>query len=115
MNLTQWRKERKERKNAIIALLFPIFTPSFPPSTPVIPAKAGIQMIAVRLVTRKQVRIAVSGSPLPLWACRGRFPVRIRIFRIRQARVFDGQALIRIRLDRISSYGEKRKLGEVKS
>ena len=31
------------------------------------------------------------------------------------ARVFDGQALIRIRLGWISSYGEKRRLGEVKS
>jgi len=38
-----------------------------------------------------------------------------RIFRIRPARAFNGQALIRIRLDGISGYGEKRKLGEVKS
>ena len=54
MNLTQ---RREGRKDAVIALLFPIFTPSFPlsaplsplstllfsRSTPVIPAKAGIQ------------------------------------------------------------------------
>ena len=38
-----------------------------------------------------------------------------RIFRIRPARVFDGQALIRIRLVGIYGYGEKRKLGEAKS
>jgi len=38
-----------------------------------------------------------------------------RIFRIRPARVFDGQALIRMRLVRISCYGEKRKLGEMTS
>ena len=38
-----------------------------------------------------------------------------RIFRIRPARVFGGQALIRIRLGGISSYGENRNLGEVKS
>ena len=41
--------------------------PSFPPSPSVIPAKAGIQTIAVRLAIRNQVQIAVSGSLLPLW------------------------------------------------
>ena len=33
----------------------------------VIPAKAGIQTIAARLVTRNQVQTAASGSPLPLY------------------------------------------------
>ena len=40
---------------------------------PVIPAKAGIQTVSAKLATRNQVQIAVSGSPLPLWAYRGRF------------------------------------------
>ena len=49
------------------------------------------------------------------------FFIRIRIywisgiFRIRPARVFDGQALIRICLGGNSGYGEKRESGEVKS
>ena len=47
--------------------------PSFPLSPPVIPAKAGIQTVAVRSAIRNQVRIAVIGSPLTLWAYRGRF------------------------------------------
>ena len=38
-----------------------------------------------------------------------------RIFRILPARVFNRQALVRIRLVRICGYGEKRKLGEAKS
>ena len=48
-------------------------TPSFPPPLrhsrrlSVIPAKAGIQTIAARLVTRNQVQTAASGSPLPLY------------------------------------------------
>ena len=43
-NLTQ---RRKGRKDAVIPLLFPIFT--------VIPAKAGIQRVAAKLATRNQV------------------------------------------------------------
>ena len=43
MNLTRRREGRKGRKDAVIAPLFPIFTLSFSLSTPVIPAKAGIQ------------------------------------------------------------------------
>jgi len=38
-------RRRKGRKDSIIELLFPIFTPSFPLTTPVIPAKAGIQRV----------------------------------------------------------------------
>ena len=44
-----------------------ILPTSFPPSTDVIPAKAGIQTVAVKPAARNQVQIAVSGSPLPLW------------------------------------------------
>ena len=62
------------------ALLFAISTPSFPISPrhsrfpprhsrfhPVIPAKAGIQMIAAKLATRNQAQTTASGSLLPLW------------------------------------------------
>ena len=59
MNLTQWRKGRKD---AIIALIFPIFhpvipdfhpvilgfRPVIPDFYPVIPAKAGIQRVAAK-------------------------------------------------------------------
>ena len=43
MNLTQ---RREGRKDAIIALLFPIGVPVIPDFYPVIPAKAGIQTVA---------------------------------------------------------------------
>ena len=46
MKLARRREGRKGRKDAVIALLFPIFTPSFPDFFPVIPAKAGIQKAA---------------------------------------------------------------------
>ena len=58
MNLTQWRRRRKD---AVIALLFPIFTPSFPAFSPVIPAKAGIQTVADKLAARK--RVCAGGTP----------------------------------------------------
>jgi len=47
---------------------------------PVIPAKAGIQMLATKLITRNQVQIAVSGSPLPLWE-----RARVRVSRVSAA------------------------------
>ena len=43
------------------------FTPSFPLFSPVIPAKAGIQMIAAKFAIRNQAQSATSGSLLPLW------------------------------------------------
>ena len=55
-----------------LALLFPFSTAVIPDSSPVIPAKAGIQMVEAMFATRNQVRIPTSGSPLPLWAYRGR-------------------------------------------
>ena len=59
-------------------------------SSPVIPAKAGIQTIEAKPATRNQVQIAAGGSLPPLWDCmrrpehggRLRVSVRIRIFRI---------------------------------
>ena len=65
-------RRREGRKDAIVAPLFPIFYHIIPDFHPVIPAKAGIQMIAAKFATRNQVRIAASGSPLPLLAYRGR-------------------------------------------
>jgi len=38
-----------------------------PCKPPAIPAKAGIQTVAIRLATRNQVQIAISGSLLPSW------------------------------------------------
>ena len=43
------------------------------PSSPVIPAKVGIQTISAKPAIRNQVQIPISGSLLPLWAYRGRF------------------------------------------
>ena len=51
MNLTQWREGRKD---TIIALSLPIFTPDIPDFYPVIPAKAGIQRIADKPAIRNQ-------------------------------------------------------------
>ena len=49
--------------------------------TPVIPAKAGIQRVSDKFATGNQVKIAVSGSPLPL-----RERARVRVSRA-QARL----------------------------
>ena len=48
-------------------------------------------------------------------SCQNQDSLDYMIFRIRPARVFDRQALTRIRPGGISGYGEKRKQGEVKS
>ena len=40
---------------------------SLQPHYPVIPAKAGIQMVVASQAIRNQVQISASGSPLPLW------------------------------------------------
>ena len=87
---------------------------------PVIPAKAGIRTISAKPAVRNQVQIASDKSLPPLWACRGRRLVRIRIFRIIGFSgfvrlVFDPQAFIRVRFGGIFGYGENRKPGEVKS
>jgi len=46
-----------------------------PQITPVIPAKAGIQTVAIKLAIRNQAPRSASGSPLPLWE---RARVRVR-------------------------------------
>ena len=53
--------------------VIPDFTPVIPDFHPVIPAKAGIQTVAIKPAIRNQVQIEAGGSPLPLWAYRGRF------------------------------------------
>ena len=45
--------------------------PSFPPFSPVIPAKAGIQSVAVSPDIRNQARTAASGSPSPFMGLQG--------------------------------------------
>ena len=62
-------------------------------------------------------RGCAGGTPaLPGAASRQNQDLRdYRIFRIRQARVFDRQALIRNRMGGICGYGEKRNSGEAKS
>ena len=53
----------QRREDALIAPLFPISTLSFPIFYPVIPAKAGIQTVAIKPDTRNQVRISIASSP----------------------------------------------------
>ena len=53
-----------------------IVAPPLQGLAPVIPAKAGIQMVESKLATRNQVRIASDKSLLHLWAFRGRFDFR---------------------------------------
>ena len=59
MNLTQRREGAKGAKMRFLRRYSRFY--------PVIPAKAGIQRIATKLVTRNQVGIASDKSPLPLW------------------------------------------------
>ena len=75
MNLTQRREAAKGAKMRLLRRLFPIFTPPFSLSAPVIPAlyavipaKAGIQTVAIKPATRNQARIPDSGYPLPFSA-----------------------------------------------
>ena len=48
---------------------------------PVIPAKAGIQTVAIKPATRNQVRIEAGGSLLPLWE-KARMRVRRALARL---------------------------------
>ena len=59
-------RRRKGRKDAITALLFPIFAPSFPRK------RESRLLVAAKPATQNQVQIPTSGSLLPLWAYRGR-------------------------------------------
>ena len=46
-------------------IVIPDFSPSFPPSISVIPAKAGIQTASAKPAARNQARFAVNKSLLP--------------------------------------------------
>ena len=56
------------RYSRFLSPSFPAFSPSpFPAFSPVIPAKAGIQRVAIKPAIRNQAQITASVSLLPLW------------------------------------------------